>query len=117
MKIVVAGGRDFSNKDVMFQCLDKYIKNDTIISGHAPGADSLGEEYAKIHHLPCEIYPAQWDIYGKSAGPIRNELMAKIADKVILFWDGKSRGTYNMYLMAKKYNRKILVFNYEGELM
>jgi hypothetical protein len=40
--------------------------------------------------------PAQWEIYGKMAGYLRNLEMAKIADAVVLFWDGKSKGTKHM---------------------
>jgi hypothetical protein len=117
LKIVVAGGRDFNDKDIIFSCLDKIVKkDDIIISGHASGVDSWGECYADVHGLQLEIYPAQWGVYGKSAGPIRNEQMAKIADKVILFWNGKSRGTYNMLQMAKKYQCEIVIFDYKGNL-
>ena len=76
---------------------DKFDTHDiTIISGNASGADALGERYAREHSLKLEIYPAEWEEYGKSAGPLRNKLMAEKADFVVAFWDGNSRGTKNM---------------------
>lgn len=115
MNVVIAGGRDFTNIVVAYSCIAELVTdNDTIISGHASGADTIGELYAKDHNLKCKLYPADWGKYGRSAGPIRNEQMAKIADKVIVFWDGKSRGTKNMINMTKKHGCELIVFDYHG---
>ena len=56
-----------------------------------------------------EIFKAQCNKYGKSAGPIRNELMVQNCDFVIAFWDGKSKGTRNLIQLAQKYNRKTTI--------
>ena len=116
-KIVVAGGRTYTNTGMVFICLEKIVqKGDVIISGHAKGVDMMGELYAQKNNLACEIYPAEWDKYGRSAGPRRNEQMAQIADKVVVFWDFKSRGTKNMVDMAKKYKKELFIFDYFGNL-
>ena len=119
MRTIIAGGRDFTDKDLLFGCLDRVglSEKDTIISGHAKGTDALGEEYAKEKNIPLEIYPAEWDKYGKSAGPIRNALMASVAEGLIAFWDCKSRGTRNMIEQALKHKLKIIVFDYQGNLL
>ncbi len=70
----------------------------------------LGEQYAKEKDYKIERYAANWEKYGKAAGPIRNEEMAKKCDFVICFWDGKSRGTKNMIECAKKENKLIKIF-------
>lgn len=116
-KIVVAGGRTYTNTGMVFICLEDIVqKDDVIISGHAKGVDMMGEFYAQKNNLVCEIYPAEWDKYGRSAGPRRNEKMAQIADKVVVFWDFKSRGTKNMIDMAKKYKKELFIFDYFGNL-
>jgi len=116
-KIVVAGGRTYTNTGMVFICLEKIVqKGDVIISGHAKGVDMMGELYAQKNNLACEIYPAEWDKYGRSAGPRRNEQMAQVADKVVVFWDFKSRGTKNMVDMAKKYKKELFIFDYFGNL-
>jgi predicted Rossmann-fold nucleotide-binding protein len=80
MKILVCGGRTFDDDVLMYEQLDKVIASlnepvDVIISGHAKGADQLGEEYAKDRNLETEVYPAKWNKYGKSAGYKRNMQM------------------------------------------
>ena len=49
-----------------------------------------------------EKYPALWEKYGDAAGPKRNEQMAEIADAVVVFWDGESKGSKNMIHCAKE---------------
>ena len=102
-RVIVCGGRDFDNRELCFESLDRYLKgyeNIEIVSGHARGADTLGEEYAHAHGLKLAIFKADWEQYGKGAGAIRNRQMLRYASKetpvVIAFWDGKSRGTKNM---------------------
>jgi hypothetical protein len=74
----------------------------------------LGEKYAKEEGFDLEIYPAQWDKYGKSAGFRRNEQMAKIADALIAFWDGKSHGTKHMIDIMNEKNLQVKVVEYEA---
>lgn len=83
-----------------------------IVSGHASGADALGERYAQERGLECEQYPADWEAYGRAAGPIRNAEMAEVADALIAFWDGASRGTKNMIDTAKSKGLKVAVVRY-----
>ena len=113
MKVIIAGGRNFNNyvvlKDFCDTCL-KWFNVSEIVSGGAAGADKLGEQYAKENKYPVKIFKAQWDEYGKGAGPIRNHIMADYADTLIAFWDGKSKGTKNMIDEAKK--QKLQVFIY-----
>ena len=73
-----------------------------IVSGHARGADVLGERFAKEFGLPVELYPAQWNALGKGAGMVRNAQMAKVSDALIAFWDGHSRGTERMINFARR---------------
>lgn len=114
-RVVVAGCRDYNNykqaKEYINYCLSKIRKENKIIivSGGARGADMLGERYAKENGFEIERYLADWDTYGKSAGPKRNEKMAQVCDFVICFWDGKSRGTKSMIENAKKYEKPVRV--------
>ncbi len=110
MRIVIAGGRDFNDWDTFMgymSVLPNWIGHDDfeVVSGGASGADSLGERFAQLFNHQLTRFPADWEKYGRAAGPIRNEQMAKYADGVIAFWDGKSRGTKNMIDVARKYNK------------
>ena len=82
-----------------------------IVSGHARGADSLGERFANELGLPFELHPAKWRLLGKAAGMVRNAEMAKCSDALIAFWDGESRGTRHMINFARKRGLDISVFN------
>ncbi len=114
-RVVVAGCRNYNNyteaKEFIDMCLSRVRKENeiVIVSGGADGADKLGEQYAREKGFKIERYKAKWEKYGKSAGPIRNEEMAKIADFVICFWDGKSRGTKSMIESAKKQGKPLKI--------
>ena len=106
-KVIVAGGREFNDYRLLCQTCDRMFsqKHQThdivIISGTARGADTLGERYAQERGYAVERFPADWEHAGKAAGFIRNAQMASVADALIAFWDGNSRGTQNMIDLAR----------------
>ncbi len=114
-KIVVAGSRNYNNyneaKEYIDFCIREVRKENTLIilSGGCIGADLIGERYAIENGFKVERYPADWEKYGKAAGPIRNKLMAKDADYIICFWNGQSCGTKSMINHAKQYGKPIKV--------
>ena len=115
MRVIIAGGRDFNDYDLLVKKCDYFLQDQddiTVVSGEARGADKLGEKYAKERGYNVDRFPANWDKYGKGAGPIRNKQMAEHADSLILFWDGKSKGSKNMLETAKKLRLKIRIINY-----
>lgn len=122
-RVIVAGSRGFGKSSLLYAALDNLLskvkENDeiVIVSGGANGADKLGEQYAKERGYKLQVYPADWDQYGKAAGPIRNKQMAENADALVAFWDGKSRGTKNMIDEAAKHGlkRRIVFYNEETE--
>jgi len=117
-KIIIAGGRDFNDYELLKKTCDEILKTKTaieIVSGTAKGADKLGEKYAAEKGYPTVQFPADWNTHGKSAGIKRNGKMADYADELIAFWDGKSKGTDNMIRTAKRYKLKVHVINYENK--
>jgi hypothetical protein len=99
MKVIIAGSRHMPLE--LFHLIDKGMqksgfKPTQIICGMARGADMLGAAWATYNRIEVAEFPAEWNKYGKSAGPIRNGHMAKAADAAIVFiWDN-SRGSANM---------------------
>lgn len=78
-----------------------------IVSGGARGADKLGEKYAREKNYPIKSFPAEWQKYGKSAGPIRNAKMVDYANVCVAFWDRESKGTHDMIM--RSYDKKLNV--------
>lgn len=112
-RVIIAGGRDFNDYNLLVETMNHLLSNVrddiTVICGKARGADTLGERYAKEHGYAIHYYPADWKRYGKAAGYIRNEKMAKNADALAAFWDGCSRGTKHMIETARKYGLNVRV--------
>ena len=110
MRILVCGGRDFTDKDLLWKILDEINAENQIVEiihGDARGADSLAGEYARSNRIIETPFPADWEQYGKAAGMIRNKEMIKLnPDLVVSFPGGK--GTQNMESIAIRENVKLI---------
>lgn len=103
VKVIIAGGRDLTDYEVCLRGVEHSGFDITeVVSGHARGADTLGEQFAKQTNLPLKLFPADWSKHGRAAGPIRNNAMAAYADALIALWDGSSKGTRHMIQQARK---------------
>ena len=109
MKLIIAGGRDYHLTKEDFLKLDGLPPVSEVVSGCARGVDAYGELWAKQHEIPVKRYPANWSLYGKSAGPIRNREMAEYAEALAVFPGGK--GTASMRLLAKTHGLEIYDFS------
>ena len=69
----------------------------------------MGERYAAENGFETEIYPADWEKYGRAAGPKRNKKIAEISDYIICFWDGQSRGTKSLINFAEKAGKPVKI--------
>lgn len=103
MRVLVCGGRDYSDVSRLYGVLDALPRDGlVIIHGGARGADSLAAEWAKDRQVSSHAFPANWTEHGRAAGPIRNQTMIDLGkpDCVIAFPGG--RGTFDMIDRAKK---------------
>jgi hypothetical protein len=104
-RIIVCGGRDYQDAQAVSTALDSaYIEfgNLHIIQGGASGADLLAKQWAVNRNQRVTTVPADWTMHGRSAGPIRNQIMLDrfMPDLVIAFPGG--RGTFDMVTRAQK---------------
>lgn len=108
MKTIIAGGRDYWLKPEHYKFLIFLLPKITeVVNGGASGVDECGKFFGyDIAEIPVTTFKADWIKHSKAAGPIRNENMARYAERAILFPGGK--GTKNMFQMAKKYNLIII---------
>ena len=117
IKIIIAGGRDYTDVSAMevgfLKHFNKY-RNDQveIVSGMARGADSTGVELARQYNLVVHEWPALWHTYGRSAGYKRNVQMAKNATHLLAFWDGVSKGTEHMINTARRVGLETFIVRY-----
>ena len=116
MKVIIAGGRDFNNSQMVEDTMNKlnFIVTE-VVCGDAAGADTEGNLWGQRHGVPVKHFPAQWDTFGKVAGIIRNHEMGDYADYLVAFWDGKSRGTKDMIDYMRKIGKHGTVVMYEKE--
>lgn len=112
MKVLVTGDREWTDGFAILYVLGalKWIYDPTeviVIHGDARGADRLAAEIALDLGYSVKPYPANWDKYGKSAGPIRNQHMLDDNPDIELAFAfhndlGKSKGTKDMVERLKK---------------
>lgn len=123
-RMIVAGGRDYSNQNVVNYYIDRVKDvcdsrglNLVIVCGMATGADTLGRNYAISNGLEVLEFPANWNRYGKSAGYIRNKEMGNIADSAIVFWDGRSKGSKLMIDIMHELKKPVIAISYDGKVL
>lgn len=119
MKLLIAGSRDFTDIGHALRVINELINDKEIIeegleiiSGMARGADAIGVQIAKDNGLKLHEYPANWDLYGKSAGYKRNYEMGNACDVAVIFWDSKSKGTQHMITIMNQLNKKHFVVKF-----
>ena len=64
--------------------------------------DSYAEDYAKKNGLKLTVYLPQYERYGRAAPIVRNKKIVDYAEKIVAFWDGKSKGTLSVIKYAEK---------------
>jgi hypothetical protein len=115
MKVIIAGSRHIDNIHFLELAIQKSGFDITeVVSGGARGVDQLGERWAKDHNIPIKKFSAEWDKYGKKAGPMRNKLMAEYGEALIAIYDG-GKGTKNMIENATKQGLQIYIYYIRGK--
>jgi len=111
MRIIVAGDRNWKRMDIIERELKKFPSGTIVIHGDAKGADTLGGFVADKLGFKVIPFPAKWKIYGKGAGPIRNQQMLDEGkpDMVLAFHENinESKGTKDMVNRARGIGIKV----------
>ena len=105
MRVLVCGGRDYNNYQKVYAILDQYKETlpiTTLIQGGAKGADFAAKLWAKKHNIEVLDFLADWETYGKAAGPIRNsEMLVRGKPDLVIAFPG-AKGTANMVSQARE---------------
>lgn len=109
MKIGFTGSRSIKRlTEDMIKVLNKIEKNDIVIHGGAIGADKLIKEWCDSNHITQEIIkpinPSEKVHY-----LYRNVEIVTRCSKLIVFWNGSSRGTQFTMNYAQKRNKEIIL--------
>lgn len=100
MRVLICGSRTWESEIPIRALLELFDDSTVVIHGAARGADSIAGAIAEQLGLAVEAYPAEWQRYGRGAGPIRNQQMLDEGkpDVVFAFSDDikNSRGTADM---------------------
>ena len=104
VRVLVTGGRDYADKEYLFDVLDRWHAErgiECIIEGGATGADALAGMWANERGVMLHVFPAQWEL-GTSAGMLRNtQMLVEGKPNVVIAFPGDS-GTENMMGIAQK---------------
>ncbi len=120
VRVIVTGGRTYSNGDVAAAVLNdvrKKIGISALAQGGARGADALARTWA-CRHLPPRsrpTYHADWIQYGNAAGAIRNTVMLKHFEPHLVIAFPGNTGTADMVSKARKAGVPILHIALDGE--
>lgn len=112
MRLLVCGSRHFNDLPMLEGILDD-LRPTEIIHGGARGADTLSGNYGKRRNVPVRVFPADWNKFGKRAGPIRNHQMLSEGqpEKVLAFLAPNSRGTKHMIEISQKAGIPVEIVN------
>lgn len=122
IKLAIVGSRNFTNykifKQIVLNTIEdfklKYPNFDysdiTIVSGGADGTDLMAERFAEENNYELTVFEADWNKYGKAAGPIRNTKIVNECTHLIAFPSKTGSGTQDSIKKAKDLNKRLHVY-------
>lgn len=104
--VLVCGDREWTDSRLIKKRLSKFPSNTIIMHGDCRGADKLADEVAQYFGFARVICPANWERFGRAAGPIRNRMMVeKLHPDLVLAFHAdldESRGAKDTVARARK---------------
>ena len=116
MKLIIAGSRTLTDYQRLCQVLapDRH-RITQVLTGGARGADQLGYRWAWKHQVKHQLFRADWERFGKSAGVRRNHQMAQAGDMLVCFWDGVSKGSAHMISCMQQLGKPCVIVRTDGQ--
>lgn len=109
-RILVTGSRDWDDTHRIWLELGNAVstveidRELVIVHGDClRGADAIADQWARKYGATIERHPANWQLNGKRAGFVRNELMVNLgADVCLAFIRNGSRGASHTARIAEE---------------
>lgn len=106
-QIIVTGGRHYEDRLMIHKVLS-LINPDLVVQGGASGADLLARTWARVNKKEHDTIYADWNKYGRAAGPYRNrEMLEKYPNATVVAFPGNN-GTENCIKQAKELNMTVI---------
>jgi hypothetical protein len=119
MRLLVCGSRHWTDGGPVLSELSALSDVEVVIEGEAQGADTLARRAAEQLGIPVLPFPADWDRYGRGAGPRRNQQMIDEGkpDCVLACSEdlNSSRGTADMCARARRAGVRTILVNHDGQ--
>ena len=112
MRLAIVGSRRGTtrdNADLIWRLVRDSAPTTVIVTGDATGVDALARNAANGFRTLVECHAA-WDSFGRGAGPIRNAVIAEIADECVAFPDKDSKGTIHCIEAFRALGKMVRVF-------
>lgn len=103
MKVAVIGSRGLTIAEDLGHLMPEGVTE--IVSGGARGIDTCAKEYALANGLELTEFLPEYELYGRAAPLMRNDMIVEYADMVLAFWDGQSRGTAYVIRKCRELNK------------
>ena len=114
VKLLICGDRNWSDGSAIREIIIRFQPK-LVIEGEARGADSLARIAAEAMGIEVKKFPADWEKYGRAAGPIRNSQMLKEGNPDVVvgfhYKIDESKGTRDMLTRAKKAGKATFIFD------
>lgn len=118
-KILVTGSRHWTWVDPVLRHLYEILRASEepvrLVHGAGPGADRIAAEIGFVIGYEVVQYPAEWERYGRSAGPLRNQRMINAEhsrespiDLCLAMPTYDSVGTFDMIHRCERYGIRVM---------
>lgn len=91
MKIAVVGSKEFSDLPKVSSRVLELSRDDTVVTGEAPGVDEKARQTARISACGLKVIEQN----GKPQGEHHQEKL-EACDRAVIFWNGESEGTRDL---------------------
>lgn len=108
MIIAISGSRSYNDYNTFCSILNNYKHIVTSFQvGDATGVDSMTIRFCKENNIPYVSFKADWKLYGKGAGPIRNQSIINGSSLLIAIPTHDSKGTLDAIKKAEKLSIRV----------